>query len=73
MPFFSGNAWLADVSRLWIWVVLTVPSTGLAFTFYVYYKRLDATRQRNTVPLDDTIELGENLSGPHSTTVQHPT
>ena len=39
MPFFTQNPWLDKVSTFWVWVVLTVPSTGLAFVFYLYWKR----------------------------------
>jgi hypothetical protein len=39
MPFFAQNSWMGETSRIWLWVVLTGPSTALAFAFYRYWKR----------------------------------
>lgn len=44
MPFFTGNEWLSQTSRLWVWLALTIPSTGLAFGFYFYWRRRDICR-----------------------------
>ena len=41
MPFFTDNGWLSQMSRLWVWLALTIPSTGLAFGFYFYWRRRD--------------------------------
>ena len=39
MPFFSNdNTWLKGPSRFWVWVVLTVPCTGLAYAYYRFRK-----------------------------------
>jgi len=60
MPFFSDNPWLKDASKFWLWVVLTVPSTGLAFAFYVYWKRRSEEKfKRALKPVDDGTEMGE--------------
>lgn len=45
MPFFQGNTWLSHTSRLWIWLALTVPSTLLAFAFYIYWRRREEHRK----------------------------
>jgi hypothetical protein len=60
MPFFSSNKWLGEVDRFWIWIALTVPSTGLAFAFYYFWKqRGEKAGRKNTpnTPLSD-IETG---------------
>jgi hypothetical protein len=40
MPFFATNPWLDKATRFWVWVALTLPSTGLAFAFYWHSYRL---------------------------------
>lgn len=35
MPFFD-NDWMKGPSRFWLWIVITIPSTVLAFAFYFY-------------------------------------
>jgi hypothetical protein len=59
MPFFSGNAWLNEVSTFWLWVVLTVPSTGLAFLFYLYWKRRGERLPKREAGSEGGIEIGE--------------
>jgi hypothetical protein len=39
MPFFSQNPWMEKVGRIWVWIVLTIPSTIFAILFYIYWKR----------------------------------
>ncbi|KAK6062988.1 hypothetical protein SCUP515_12830 [Seiridium cupressi] len=34
MPFFSNNDWFSEASRIWLWIVLTVPATLACFMFY---------------------------------------
>lgn len=54
MPFFSNNKWLAETSRLWVWIALTVPSTAACFLFY--HKLTSASRshvKNDDVPLED--------------------
>ncbi|KAL4868022.1 hypothetical protein BDV12DRAFT_109311 [Aspergillus spectabilis] len=53
MPFFSNNEWLEDASRFWIWIVMTVPSTGACFLFY--QKWISKSRQSaiaDDIPLE---------------------
>ena len=57
MPFFSSNKWLGEVDRFWIWIALTVPSTGLAFAFYYFWKQRGEKAGRKNTPLSD-IETG---------------
>ena len=46
MPFFSSNTWLQDSNRFWVWIVLTIPCTGLAFAFYLFRKSRNATKDK---------------------------
>ena len=59
MPFFSTNAYLTDASRFWIWIVLTVPSTALAFAFYLFRRWRDEARNRKAKLFDSEIELSK--------------
>ena len=34
MPFFNNSAWSHTAGKVWVWIVLTVPSTVLCFWFY---------------------------------------
>jgi hypothetical protein len=45
MPFFANAAYLKNVSRFWIWVVLIIPSTSLAFVFYRVWQRRERQRK----------------------------
>ncbi|RDW72362.1 uncharacterized protein DSM5745_07534 [Aspergillus mulundensis] len=51
MPFFNNNKWLEDASRFWVWVVMTVPSTGACFLFY--HKWISKSRQ--AIAADDIL------------------
>jgi len=67
MPFFSTNEWLADVSKFWVWVTLTVPSTALAFAFYTYWKRRgEKAEAKSTAAGYDFLGLenGDNANAP---------
>jgi hypothetical protein len=59
MPFFTGNRWLDEVSTFWVWVVLTVPSTGFAFVFYIYWKRRGERGPKQEVGSEEGIEMSE--------------
>ena len=63
MPFFNNNAYVSSASRFWIWIVLTIPSTALAFSFYVYRRRYEDARNRRKKELDDELELSEVVRG----------
>lgn len=39
MPFFATNEFLMDSRTVWIWIVLTVPTTGVAYTFYHFWSK----------------------------------
>jgi hypothetical protein len=45
MPFFANTEYLQHVSRFWVWVVLTIPSTSLAFIFYGFWQRRERQRK----------------------------
>jgi hypothetical protein len=34
MPFFDNDEYMSSPDRIWIWVVLTIPSTAFAFLLY---------------------------------------
>ena len=55
MPFFSQQSWMSKARRIWVWVVLTIPSTLLFVLFYFLYTRrnLAAGKKR---PRADTEE-----------------
>jgi len=59
MPFFATNQWLGDTSKFWVWVVLTVPSTALAFAFYWYFKRHADQKASKVKPFKDAIEMSD--------------
>jgi hypothetical protein len=57
MPFITSSEWAGDASRVWLWVVLTVPATVLAYAFYVYWKSRDSrTRKKDSGP-EEGVEM----------------
>jgi hypothetical protein len=44
MPFFSSNEYLTTPTRIWVWIVLTIPSTALAF--FIYRKVMRRAQQK---------------------------
>jgi hypothetical protein len=52
MPFFNQQAWMTDASRVWVWFVLTVPSTALAVLFYVVHSKRVLKRRTTKRPSD---------------------
>lgn len=52
MPFFATSHYLSNAAKVWIWVVCTVPSTIVAFTFYFYWKRRDKQARRTSLNSD---------------------
>lgn len=58
MPFFDQNKWMGDVSRIWLWFVLAVPSTSLAFAFYKFWKsRHDAALRSKDLGAAEIVEI----------------
>jgi len=49
MPFFNDQ--LKSPSRFWLWVVLTLPSTMMAFAFYFWRK------SRNNAESEMSLEM----------------
>ena len=39
MPFFAQDSWMGKGGRAWVWVVLSVPSTVVAFGIFWFYVR----------------------------------
>jgi len=39
MPFFQEYPWMERPGRVWLWLVLTVPSTLLAFGIFLLFVR----------------------------------
>jgi hypothetical protein len=58
-PFFSQHRWMNEAKQIWIWVVLTIPSTILAFIFYAYWKRRQWLRKKAT---DKVENFGSRMS-----------
>lgn len=46
MPFFTNNEWMEGTSKIWLWIALTVPSTGLAFAFYLYWQSRNEAKDK---------------------------
>lgn len=63
MPFFQNDEWLSHSSKLWVWVALTVPSTGLVFSFYVYSIYRDRKIASTHLALD-AAELQSFINAP---------
>ncbi|KAI4187903.1 MAG: hypothetical protein LQ346_005414 [Caloplaca aetnensis] len=42
MPFFSGNEYLSNVTAAWVWVILTIPTTAVAYAFYHFWRKHEA-------------------------------
>jgi hypothetical protein len=47
MPFFATNKYLTDDQQVWVWVVLTVPSTGVAYAFYHFWRKREENKPPN--------------------------
>ena len=56
MPFFSQTPWMVTVDRVWLWVVLTIPSTIVAFAIYYLYGR----RGEKETEMDKDNDIGMN-------------
>ena len=57
MPFFAEYPWMKNVKRMWIWVILTLPTTALAVTFYYVYTRKNLSIRKVPEDIDSDIEL----------------
>jgi hypothetical protein len=58
MPFFDDDPWMKKVNKFWVWIILTVPCTALAFTFYMMWRKRETDRKKKRA--DDTmIEMQE--------------
>ena len=59
MPFFNTNTYLTEASKLWIWIVCTVPATLAAFGFYTYWRRNDSLRRGRREPREEETQSYE--------------
>ena len=57
MPFIAQNQWMQNIGRIWVWIVLTFPSTVLAVLFYVFFTRRGMTRPRGPHTRTDEEEM----------------
>lgn len=57
MPFFTQIPWIDNISRFWIWFALTIPSTGLVFAFYIYWKRRGELKSKQQLSREEGVEL----------------
>ena len=56
MPFFATNKYLTNGRQIWIWVVLTVPTTAVVYMFYHLWR----TREEKRVPkIYNDMEMGK--------------
>jgi heme/copper-type cytochrome/quinol oxidase subunit 2 len=60
MPFFATSHYLSNAAKVWIWVVCTIPSTVIAFTFYFYWKRREEQAKRTSLDDDGNEWHGMN-------------
>lgn len=56
MPFFANNKYMTDYRRVWIWAVLTVPSTTVAYAFYHFWRKREGKKKP---------KMGEDLEMNH--------
>lgn len=61
MPFFNQQEWLSNPGKIWVWVALTVPSTGVAILFYIWWTRKDIRKSKEGYNAAD-IELNGGTS-----------
>lgn len=59
MPFFATNEYLNDGRRVWIWFVLTIPTTGIAYAIYYFWSQREGTRKPD---IAQDIEKGTKIS-----------
>ena len=62
LPFFSQMKWMGDASRIWLWVVLTIPSTLLAFVVYLHFSKRGAHGITGSLGDDESLREME-MSG----------
>ncbi|KAF2176210.1 hypothetical protein K469DRAFT_36556 [Zopfia rhizophila CBS 207.26] len=55
MSFFDEDKWMHNVSRFWLWIALTVPTTALCFAFYVVWGRKEAGRKKVLQDEDENV------------------
>ena len=55
MPFFGEDGWMRNVSRFWLWIAITVPTTALCFTFYVVWGKKEARRKKALQDEDEKV------------------
>ncbi|KAH0536480.1 hypothetical protein FGG08_006661 [Glutinoglossum americanum] len=60
MPFFSTNPYLTTATRFWLWVVLSVPSTAIAFAIYLRVTALRKERIRRQLAKGPSFDEGES-------------
>lgn len=66
MPFFNEQPWMTRARRVWVWVLLTVPSTLFAVLFYYLFTRrnLAAGKKRHRSDVgDEEMETLDSADG----------
>ena len=55
MPFFNEEPWMTSARRVWVWVLLTVPSTLFGVLFYFVFTRrnLAVRKKRHRLEIED--------------------
>lgn len=57
MPFFNQEAWLSDPAKIWLWVVLTIPTTALSAFVYFLFTRKELKRNAQSSQGDQGDEI----------------
>ncbi|KAL8725462.1 MAG: hypothetical protein Q9181_006413 [Wetmoreana brouardii] len=52
MPFFSNDEYLSNNTTVWVWVVLTVPTTAVAYAFYHFWRKHEAGKRKSLQKCD---------------------
>ena len=77
MPFFNTNSYMTSTRRLWIWVLLAVPSTVGAFVIYWFLTGQRRRRIKKEVDKDASADVIQNpnqaSSKPGTSTAQSST
>jgi len=57
MPFFATNKYLSNITKFWVWVALTIPSTSLSFLFYIRWNMKESKRKRAAISEEEMTNL----------------
>ena len=61
MPFLGDNQWMSGADKIWVWLVLTIPTTMLCFWVYLAWSRRESGRKARTTRGDLEMQSGAGL------------